>query len=704
MQNNLEETLRYFEILFEAVPNAVFVVDKDGRITRWNKRAEEITGYPSSEVIGRTCAMFTEGPCKTKCELFSGGIKNPIMAKECAIKRKDGQARVILKNADLLKDDKGNIIGGIESFEDITELKRAEERMREANSELELKAKNRTQEITRACQDLQNEIDKSKKTEESLARQERFLSSVFSSVQDGISILDKEMNIIRVNPAMEKWYAHAMPLIGKKCYEAYQCRSSHCQTCPAIRSLDTGGAVYDIVPKIGPEGKTTGWLDLYTFPLYDHETGEIKGVIEYVRDITERKKAEEEREKLNEELLRSNKRFKQLSLRDPHTGLYNHRYLQDVIEAEFHRARRYAHPLTVIMLDIDYFKSINDVYSHQFGDLVLKQFARQLKMMLRKYDIIIRLGGEEFIVISPGASRVQGVDLAQRLLDALSMYNFGDKEHTVKLKLSFAVSSYPEDQAIKGMDLINFADELMNKAKESGGNRVYSSADTKKQTSAAAAEKAREGADIGLLKAKIDKLTKSTNQSLVESISAFAKAIELKDHYTGEHVEMTVKYAKDIARKLGLPPIEIEQIGQAAILHDLGKIGISENILLKKMKLTKKEFEEIKKHPQIGADILRPVQFLHNLIPFIFYHHEKWNGKGYPSGIKGEEIPLGARIIAIADVYQALTSDRPYRKAYSKQEAVKILKDCSGSQFDPNIVDVFLKILQEEKPASRSRR
>jgi HD-GYP domain-containing protein (c-di-GMP phosphodiesterase class II) len=141
----------------------------------------------------------------------------------------------------------------------------------------------------------------------------------------------------------------------------------------------------------------------------------------------------------------------------------------------------------------------------------------------------------------------------------------------------------------------------------------------------------------------------------------------------------------------------MELIKQAAMLHDLGKIGISENILLKKGKLNKREFEEIKKHPQIGADIIRPIQFLHALIPFIFYHHERWDGKGYPSGIKGEDIPIGARIIAIADVYQALISDRPYHKAFTKAKAIDMIKKSSGTQFDPRIVNNFLTVIKKEK-------
>jgi putative nucleotidyltransferase with HDIG domain len=183
----------------------------------------------------------------------------------------------------------------------------------------------------------------------------------------------------------------------------------------------------------------------------------------------------------------------------------------------------------------------------------------------------------------------------------------------------------------------------------------------------------------------------------MESIFAFAKTIEMRDHYTGDHADSTVHYATQIARALRLDQAEIDHVRQAAILHDLGKIGISDKILLKRSKLTKKDFDEIKKHPQIAADIVRPIRFMKDIIPLILYHHEKWNGSGYPAGLKGPSIPVGARIISIADVYQALTSDRPYRKAYSKKDAMKILKESMGLHFDPKIVKIFLKILRQEK-------
>ena len=434
-------------------------------------------------------------------------------------------------------------------------------------------------------------------------------------------------------------------------------------------------------------------VEMATFPL------SIEGQIysqSTIRDITKRKEAEKTLGKLNEELNIKNKKLKQLSLKDPLTGLYNHLYFEEIIEAELERTRRYAHPLSVIMLDIDYFKSINDIYGHHFGDLILKQLAKQLTNIVRRYDILIRYSGEEFVIISPGTNRGNGATLARRILDAVGLYNFGNKKHSVKLKLSGAVTSYPEDKIIKGTDLVDLAGRILDKAKQSGGNRVYLTIDLNHKKHPPSRQKTKQDT-VKYLREKMEKLTKQANQSLVESIFALAKTIELKDHYTGEHVERTVQYATEIASTLNTPSEEVERIRQAAILHDLGKIGVSDKILLKKSKLTKKEFEEIKKHPQIAADILRPIHFLHDLIPYIFYHHERWDGKGYPSGLKRDEIPLGARIISLADVYQALISDRPYRKAFSRLEALKLIKKGSGTQFDPKVVNSFLNIIRQEK-------
>ncbi|MDO8536458.1 MAG: diguanylate cyclase [Candidatus Omnitrophota bacterium] len=533
------------------------------------------------------------------------------------------------------------------------------------------------------------------RAEDKVKEGERFLSSVFSSIQDGINILDKDYNIVRVNPTMEKWYAHNMPLVGKKCYEAYHCRSVQCEVCPSRDTLRTGKSAYEIVHKTGANGEIVGYMDLYSFPLIDAATGKMTGVIEYVRDITERKRAEDDLRKVNKDLLTSNKRLNQLSLRDLHTGLYNHRYLAEIIDAEFYRSKKLGSAIGVLMLDVDYFKSINDTYGHRFGDMVLKQLAQHLRRMTRQYDVVIRYGGEEFVIMSPGTDRMHALMLAQRILESISLHNFGDAKTSVKLKVSLAVASYPEDKVANAMDLIKLSETILTRAKEEGGNRIYSSMD--RRSGGKGAQQQGKGPDAGVLQKRLEKLHKEANESLTESIFAFAKTIEVKDHYTGKHVERTVKYATNIARALNLPSSEIEMVRQAAMLHDLGKIGISESILNKEAKLTKKEIDEIRKHPKIAADILRPIHVLNAIIPFILYHHERWDGKGYPNKLKGEDIPLGARIVAIADVYQALISHRPYRKAFSRSKALGMIKEASGTQFDPRIVNVFLEIIKKDK-------
>lgn len=455
------------------------------------------------------------------------------------------------------------------------------------------------------------------------------------------------------------------------------------------------GYVQDKELRLRKKDGTPIWCSCTAKAQYD-DKGHIKWIDGVIEDITERKQTERKLQTLNTELLKSSRRFEQLALRDSHTGLYNHRYLAEAIEREFARVKRYNLSLSVVMLDLDYFKSINDVYGHQFGDLILKQFAYQLKRMVRRYDIVVRYGGEEFIIIFPGTDRQTATTLAKRILDAINLYNFGNEKHTIKIKVSLGVASYPEDKIAKGVDLVDFADKVLNKVKEDGGNRAYSSLDIKKERSPASL-KIEETADIQQLKEKIEKLTKRANQSLMEAVFAFAKTIKLKDHYTGEHVESSVQYATEIGRTLNLSKEELERVRQAAILHDLGKIGISEKILLKRTRLTDREFTEIKKHPQIASDIIRPIQFLQSIIPFILYHHERWDGRGYLSGLEGKDIPLGARIIAIADIYQALISKRPYRNAYTKEKAIRIIEKGANTQFDPKVVDAFLKVTQHER-------
>lgn len=650
-----QESEKRFRLSFENALDAVVWADPDtGILVNCNKAAEELFEMPRDEIIGKHQTILHPPDKKEHSnKVFKDQSFGKIGVAELDILTKSGKIKTALISCSVTEIENKRIMQGV--FHDIT-----------------------------ARKDM----------ERTLATSEESYRSIFESANDAIIARDiKTYRIVDVNnracemfcyPKNEMMGLDLQAIIpGDQPHELKNIWL-HYDKAAQGESQIFEQLVKDKIGRIF-------WVEI---SLKRAIIGDKYNLLAITRDITERKESENKIVTLNKALSKANESLKHLALRDSQTGLYNHRYFVDAIEAELERAKRHSQELSVIMIDIDYFKSINDVYGHQFGDTILKQFARLLKKEVRIYDIVVRFGGEEFIIISPGTGEQESLALAQRILNTIGIHSFGDKKHSIKMKASAAVSSYPSDARIDcGTAFVDTADQILNKAKEDGGNRVYCSADLKTRKDASWP---REEPSADALKEKIKKLTARGNQSVVEAIFAFAKTIELKDHYTGEHVEETIHYATGIAQTLGLPKDEIEIIKEASILHDLGKIGIPEKILLKTGKLTRQEREVIKKHPQIGVDIIRPIHFLRDIIPVILHHHEWWNGKGYPGRIKKEAIPIGARIVAIADVYQALTSDRPYHKAYPKEKAVNIIKNGSGTQFDPRIVDTFLGILEKE--------
>ena len=389
------------------------------------------------------------------------------------------------------------------------------------------------------------------------------------------------------------------------------------------------------------------------------------------------------------------KKLKTLSLKDPLTGLYNYRYLEERLSAEFKRAKRNILPISIIMIDIDYFKSINDTYGHQCGDAILKELAVCLTDHARANDIVVRYyGGDEFLFLLPDTNKEEAVIIGKRLIEKIKKHNFQSK--IKKVKISIGISNFPEDGVNTEANLLNLADAALGDAKEMGGNNLSVSKGVFEENVENIIEK-NEKENVKELKEKLFKMKNRVNHTLLESIYAFARAIKAKDNYTSEHSENMVYVVTEIGKRFNLSNKEIENLRHAAILHDLGKIGIPDKILLKHGKLTKKEYEKIKKHPQIGAEIIRCIHFLEEIVPIILYHHERFDGLGYSLGLKGKDIPLAARIISVVDVYQALILDRPYRKAYNKKEALRAIESGSGTQFDPDVVKVFLEIMRSKK-------
>lgn len=428
---------------------------------------------------------------------------------------------------------------------------------------------------------------------------------------------------------------------------------------------------------------------------FDYFTDEDKkeNVIFKFKRVEKLLTAKKEINKLEKKLSTRDRKIEKTAFIDPATKCYNWRYFLQKGDEELQRAHTQKVNLSVVIIDIDYFRQINEVYGVKIGDAVIKEFVLFLQKNLRQGDLLFRWREDEFFIIFPFLSNEEALRVANRLKSSIQSKKFKYKNLNLNIKVSMGIVSVIEDNLVNIKDVISALSECLLIAKQRGGDMVllYSHPERYKTVT--------ESDEMSMddLKKKVKKLNTLLTRDLLEMIYGFARAIEAKDLYTGKHVEDTALIAERIGRKLNLPVSAIENIKRGAVLHDLGKVGIDENILGKKGPLNSEERKIIETHPWIAAEILREIHSLRGAIPTVLYHHERYDGKGYPLGLKGEEIPLSARIVSLADVYQALTSDRPYRKAFSKNEALKIIKQEAGKQFDPKIVDVFLHVIKEFK-------
>jgi diguanylate cyclase (GGDEF)-like protein len=389
---------------------------------------------------------------------------------------------------------------------------------------------------------------------------------------------------------------------------------------------------------------------------------------ESTRQLTE---ANRELEKRYEELADARRQ----AATDGLTGLDNHRSLQDALAREVERAVRYGRSLAVLMMDIDGFKLFNDTYGHQAGDGVLRQVADLLAKTVRTGDIIGRYGGDEFMAILPETDRSGAVLVAGRILEAFSR----ERVHTGKgddlpLTLSIGLANCPEDSQHKH-ELLAYADASLYEAKRASGNSLQ------------------------MARPKPGELTpcRDTPMRVLESL---VRGIDSKDYYTRQHSQQDADLAVGLGDALGLSQEPLRALRVAGLLHDVGKIGVPDDILKKPGPLTEEEQRTMQEHVVLGKLIIQGVPNLKDVVEAVYSHHERWDGKGYPEGLKGEEIPLLGRVLAVADAYSAMILDRPYRKALSRKEAMAELRRCAGTQLDPELVPLFIGLLERRQEAA----
>ena len=358
------------------------------------------------------------------------------------------------------------------------------------------------------------------------------------------------------------------------------------------------------------------------------------------------------------------------------TGAYNHRYFHEALEGILEQHRNSQSQLSLLMMDLDNFKNYNDIYGHSQGDELLKEITGVLQSNVRKKDILCRYGGDEFCVILPETDKNEACAIADHLRETVSQYDYLGKENlnNKMMTTSIGVSTY-SDQMEGYKDLIENADMALYRAKFLRRNKVevYSSI--------------------------FDHIIeKEPNENLLEEIKplkTLMTVINSRDTYTYNHVERVFNYCRIIADHFDLSVEEKRLLLYGAYLHDLGKINISKETLITNRKLTDEQWEELKKHPQDSADIVSQIEGFEKIVPIVLQHHEKYNGTGYPQGLKGTQINYLARILTVVDSFDAMTNQRPYQKTKTFEEAFEEIERCKGTHFDPEIADKFMGALKQ---------
>jgi diguanylate cyclase (GGDEF)-like protein len=366
-------------------------------------------------------------------------------------------------------------------------------------------------------------------------------------------------------------------------------------------------------------------------------------------------------------------RIEGMALHDPLTGVLNHRGLHDALHETLDGARDRGEKVAVVVLDIDHFELLNDAAGHGAGDEALRIAARVLQGELRPGDVCGRIGGDEFLLALPDSDAWGAERVVERLRSAVSAaHREGGRK---PLTFSAGIAEFPRD-ARDQVGLMRLADGALYRAKRSGRNRcvVYSSFVDAPLSLQEEAERAR-------------------TAGLANTVYALARAVDLKDGYTHQHSARVAQYGAVLAREMGMSEEEVDQLRTAGILHDVGKVGVADAVLLKPARLTEDEFLEMQRHSTLGRDIVAGAG-MPEIAEWVLYLHERWDGRGYPDKLAGEDIPLASRVLAVADAFEAMTSSRLYRRGMAVEKALIEIEQSAGQQFDPTVAQRMVELVR----------
>ncbi|MDA8137574.1 MAG: diguanylate cyclase [Desulfobacteraceae bacterium] len=397
-----------------------------------------------------------------------------------------------------------------------------------------------------------------------------------------------------------------------------------------------------------------------------------------------------EKHRLKNEVRQAMQAMAEMSVRDDLTGLYNRRYMNELLEREFSRAKRYNHDLSCLLLDVDFFKQVNDAFGHIFGDQVLKEFASHLKANVRDSDYCFRYGGEEFMVLLPNTSIEGANQTAEKLRAFVESHIFRDGATATHITISIGSVCLKKHRPSDERTLLAYADKALYRAKTEGRNRLkeYLEISEPPSTSRLYAD-----VDLAYFRERLASILEKTRSASLNSLSLLMNQLGA-DLYKEHHRKALIQIEL-LGARMRLPGAVVETIKRAASIHDYLKALLPQSVLSKKDPLDPQERACIQSHAAMLAELTRMFEVFRAEREILLYHQEHYDGTGYPTGLKGEQIPLGARIYAIADAVAAMMFDRPYRQALTSRQIVEELINNAGTQFDPTLVNYFLQAVEE---------
>jgi diguanylate cyclase len=467
---------------------------------------------------------------------------------------------------------------------------------------------------------------------ESLFNEKQLLEKTLISIGDAVISSDKDYNVVILNDVAEEltgW--QRKEAVGKSIYEVFNIVNEQTRRKHEdnIKEVMINGKIHQLANHtiLMSKDGRETLIENSIAPVSDAE-GKTIGVVVVFRDYTEKSKRY--------------KKIEYLSYHDELTGLYNRRFYEEEL---MNIDKKENLPISIIMSDVNGLKLINDSFGHEVGDEVLNKATQTFVNGCRIEDIIARVGGDEFVIVLPNTCAVEAEEILGRIQNDLQK----QKINNISISLSFGIKT-KTDAKQHLQDIVREAENSMYKQKLHEGYKMR-----------------------------------------IKTIDLVINALYGKSAREMLHSKRVSSICEVLAIKMGLCKDDVKLIKLAGLMHDIGKIGIAEKILNKAGKLSNAEFEEIKRHPEIGCRILNSINEFSEISEQVLQHHEKWDGTGYPQGLKGEAISMHARMLAIADSYDAMTSERAYKKVLSNAEAIKEITKCSGTQFDPSLVKIFIE-------------